>query len=129
MENNFTSRLIKVTFLMASAIALWMFYLIDLQTGLGILIGASWGSLNVHFLKMLLEEYLKLSAKSSLKISFYLGVKFPLLYFLGYKLLKINLFSVFSLLIGFSLLFIAIFMLGIVNIISENRKRKLGSSV
>ncbi|WP_042281314.1 hypothetical protein [Candidatus Protochlamydia sp. R18] len=128
MEINFIFRLIKMTLFLAILASLFVYCYIDLSTSLGILSGACWACLNIYFLKMLLEEYLKLTSLNVLKFYTWIGIKFPLIYLTGYWLIKTQFFSVISLMSGFSLLFIAIFILGIAKIIFEKVKEKVGSS-
>ncbi len=125
MENNFISRVINVTTALAiiGCVAACLYWGLLSAVGLGL--GAAWGCLNLYFLKKLLEEYLKLNSKDALKCYTWIGIKFPLLYVIGYGLLKV--FSILSLVCGFSLIFIAIFILGIGKLLSDKCQTNMGS--
>lgn len=125
MENNFISRVINVTALLAIIGCVVVYLYWDWLAAIGLGVGAVWGCLNLYFLKKLLEEYLKLNSKDALKCYTWIGIKFPLLYVIGYGLLKV--FSIVSLVCGFSLIFIAIFLLGIGKLLSDKFQTNMGS--
>lgn len=78
--------------------------------GLEVLFGALWSCGNVILLKYL---FTWLFSKQYLKTFSLLGIKFPLLYFIGYFLLTTEEFPPWNLMFGFSLLFIVLFCLSI----------------
>ena len=70
---------------------------------LGVCVGAAWGSVNLFFIRQLLQSVLIDDPKNLLKILTIAFIKFPLLYGGGYLLLQIDPLSHWSLMIGFSL--------------------------
>jgi hypothetical protein len=83
-------------------LALWGFS--QFPFGLGILIGCSWGCVNLLLIKHLVESFFSSPKPSQWKHYFLLGLKFPMLYFIGYLLLKTDFMPIYALVTGFSLL-------------------------
>ncbi len=99
--------LIKRTYRTAAILAVlvflytWGYY--SLKSAVGILTGALWGCLNLFFITSLVTSFVKTGEKDYTKIWILLLVKFPLLYGLGFLVLKMNYFEPLSFLIGFTL--------------------------
>jgi hypothetical protein len=83
-----------------------------LPSGLGVFAGAAWGTVNLYLIKRLIESLIDQNAKSYFHIALLFGIKFPLLYLVGFLLFKVGLFPALSLLLGFSIFFLAIFLKG-----------------
>jgi hypothetical protein len=123
MESKFIRdvNIIALSLGMGSCIIVWYFF--TFSVGLSILIGAAWGCVNLYFLKRLFEEYIKGADRNFLQCFAWLGIKFPLLYLLGFALLKLKFFSNFGLTGGFTLIFLAIFVLRITRAVINEEKR------
>ncbi|MBA2368747.1 MAG: hypothetical protein H0V82_06960 [Candidatus Protochlamydia sp.] len=119
MEHRFIRDVNIITLSLAISACLIVWCLYSLSVGLSIFMGAMWGCLNFYFLKKLFEEYLKGADRDFLQCFAWLGIKFPLLYLSGFALLKLNFFSSLGLAGGFSLIFIAIFLLGITRLVKK----------
>jgi hypothetical protein len=78
-----------------------------MNTFIGIILGASWGALNLFLIKQLLETVLLPTPNKSIKFLIFTLIKFPLLYGAGYGLLSINAISPWSQVVGFSLSLVA----------------------
>lgn len=88
--------------------------------GCAFLLGLGWGCLNLFFIKHLTQNILLSKQRNFLKIGFLLTVKFPILYFFGYLLLKSAYFSSFHVVLGLSLFFVIIFLKGIDKTLLQN---------
>ena len=112
MGIEFVSNVIRITLLLAGmCFAVGLFY--NLPYGSGIAAGAIWGCVNVFLLKHLFQNCLVLGPRDYVKVYTISFIKFPLLYLAGYGLLCISYFPILSLLLGFSLIFVAIFLRGL----------------
>lgn len=89
-----------------------------LAEGLALFAGASWGALNLYFLKSLLYNLL-LRSEQKLRLLLSICIKWPLLYFVGYCLLKTAYLPSLYLLIGFSLTIATIFIVASVGVIKK----------
>lgn len=125
---NFINQVITTTILLAIILLLGFWADNQLSFGLGILCGATWGSVNILLIKHLLEKQLCSSTKKSWKYHFLLGVKFPMLYCIGYILLNLDVLPVFALVSGFSLLLATTLGVGLIfslmNVIPKNADTK-----
>ena len=83
-----------------------------LPAGLGVLAGAAWGTINLYLIKRLIESLMLPTAKNYFNIAVLFGIKFPILYLLGFALFKINYLPPASILLGFSLFFLVIILKG-----------------
>lgn len=111
MENKLIPQVISLTSLIAALTCLAVSFYYGFLNGCGVLLGAGWGIINFYFLKLSLQEWLSLKSRNRLKIFCLLQIKFPLLYFIGYELIALKIFSILSFLAGFSLIFPAIFLI------------------
>lgn len=91
------------------------------QEGLAIFAGAVWGSLNLFFLKHLIQNLLLRTGKN-IKLFMLVCIKWPLLYLAGYALLKIDYLSSLYLLIGFSISIGMLFIFGIAGALKSYEK-------
>ncbi|MBA2727829.1 MAG: hypothetical protein H0U49_06630 [Parachlamydiaceae bacterium] len=124
MKLKFIDQVIKVTFLFALFIFLALWNDNQFYEGLGIFCGAAWGSVNLLLIKHLLEKFLFTTGKNEWKNYFLLGVKFPLLYFIGYILLSIEDFSAYALMSGFSLFLATTLGVGMLTSLAKNPRQK-----
>jgi hypothetical protein len=111
MGVEFIYRVIKTTLVLAVLGFLFLTVYYDFKFGGGILAGAAWGCLNLLFLTHLITEIFSPGKEIQKgKVILVALVKFPLLYAAGFLLLKIRYFPAESLVIGFSLLFVVMFL-------------------
>lgn len=111
MGVEFIHRVIRTSLVLAALVFLFITVYYDFKFGGGILAGAVWGCLNLLFLTHLITEALTLGREIRKgKVIIIALVKFPLLYLFGYFLLKIDYFPPISLLSGFTLIFLVMFL-------------------
>ena len=111
MGVEFIHRVIKTSLVLAALGFLFVTVYYDFKFGGGILAGAIWGCLNLLFLTRLITEIFSPGEEIRKgKVILIAVVKFPLLYAAGFLLLKITYFPPVSLVIGFSLLFLVMFL-------------------
>ena len=123
MTLDFVDRTIKFSLIIAVALFFVLLCFGQLPFGLGIILGCFWGGINLLLIKHLINSFLTSpsSPKSNQwKRYFLLGLKFPLLYFIGYLLLKADFMPIYALVTGFSLL-LAISM--VIGAISLNKRK------
>lgn len=111
MELRGIQTVINMTGLLAISLCLLMTVYGAFLSGIGILLGAGWGCINLYFLKKLLQEMLLL--RNGFKLLIWMVIKCPMLYVVGYGLLKIIFFPLLSLVSGFSLILVAILIKGL----------------
>ncbi len=85
---------------------LWSLSSLNLATGF--LVGTMWGILNTAMIQQLIVEIVSLKKTNKLKVGLLLLIKVPLLYLIGYEILKTEYFSILSLLLGFNLVIMVI---------------------
>jgi hypothetical protein len=104
----------------------------DFKFGAGILSGAIWGCLNLIFLTHLITEvFTPAQEVRKGKIILIALIKFPLLYLFGFGLLKINYFPPISLLSGFTLIFLVMFLKALgrwILSLDSNKRKKMTST-
>jgi len=111
MGIEFIHRVIKTSLVLAVLILLFVTVYYDFKFGAGILAGSVWGCLNLYFLTQLITEVFSPGKEvKKRKVVLIAVVKFPFLYLAGYLLLKINYFPPLSLICGFTLIFLVIFL-------------------
>jgi hypothetical protein len=76
------------------------------QFGMGILLGCGWGAANLILIKFIVTGALSAERASKKKILILGAIKFPLLYGIGYLILKVGYFPPESLVIGFTTIFL-----------------------
>lgn len=119
MENNFVATVIKTTISLTIIASLSIGIYAGFSDGLAVFFGASWGMANLYFIKISLEKWLVPENRDHLMLFAFLQLKFPLLYLAGYGLLK--LFSPLYLVVGSSLIFLALFILGIYRAMNQTK--------
>ncbi|MGB2769221.1 MAG: hypothetical protein WBC88_05800 [Candidatus Zixiibacteriota bacterium] len=130
MGVEFIHRVIKTSLVLAALGFLFVSVYYDFKFGGGILAGAIWGCLNILFLTRLITEVFSPGTEiRKSKVILITVVKFPLLYAAGFLLLKIEYFPAVSLVIGFSLLFLVMFLKAMGRwILSLDSKKKKNSA-
>jgi hypothetical protein len=111
MGPEFIHRVIKTSLVVAALGFLFVTVYYNFRFGAGILVGTIWGCLNLYFLTNLITEIFSpgKEVKKS-KVLLIALVKFPLLYLVGYVLLIIKYFPAVSLVSGFTLIFLVMFL-------------------
>lgn len=107
MGIEFIYQILRTTAVLASIVAFLMFFYLGLMGSLAILAGAWFACVNFFLIKLVLENLLQ---GRYFKLIAYLTIKFPILYFFGYQILKIKEFPTYCLLVGLSLVFVATFL-------------------
>jgi hypothetical protein len=111
MGIEFIHRVIKTSLVLAILILLFVTVYYQLKFAAGILAGCIWGCLNLYFLTQLITEIFSPGKEvKKRKVVLIAVVKFPLLYAAGYLLLKTGYFPPLSLICGFTLIFLVIFL-------------------
>jgi hypothetical protein len=111
MGIEFIHRVIKTSLVLAVLGFLFVTVYYNFRFGGGILAGAIWGCLNLLFLTNLITQVFSPGKEVRKgKIVLIAVVKFPLLYAAGYLLLWVKYFPAESLLVGFTLLFLVMFL-------------------
>jgi hypothetical protein len=111
MGIEFIYRVIKTSLILAVLILLFVTVYYDFKFGAGILAGCIWGCLNLYLLTQLITHIFSPGKEvKKKKVVFVAVVKFPLLYLTGFLLLKLNYFPPLSLICGFTLIFLVIFL-------------------
>ncbi|MCP4633746.1 MAG: hypothetical protein GY855_12530 [candidate division Zixibacteria bacterium] len=80
------------------------------QIAFGILLGCGWGAANLILIKFITTGALSDQNPNKTKILILGAIKFPLLYGIGYLLLKVGYFPPESLVIGFTIIFLVAFL-------------------
>ncbi|MFQ6002784.1 MAG: hypothetical protein ACE5KJ_03475 [Candidatus Zixiibacteriota bacterium] len=111
MGPEFIHRVIKTSLVVAALGFLFVTVYYNFKFGAGILVGTIWGCLNLYFLTNLITEIFSPNQQVRKgKVVLIVLVKFPLLYFVGYVLLIIKYFPAMSLISGFTLIFLVMFL-------------------
>jgi hypothetical protein len=111
MGIEFIHRVIKTSLVLAVIILLFVTVYYEFKFAAGILAGCVWGCLNLYFLTQLITEIFSPGQEVRKgKVIMIAVVKFPLLYAAGYLLLKTGYFPPLSLICGFTLIFLVIFL-------------------
>jgi hypothetical protein len=111
MGPEFIHRVIKTSLVVAALGFLFVTVYYDFKFGAGILVGTIWGCLNLYFLTNLITEVFSPGKEARKgKVILIALVKFPLLYLVGYVLLMIKYFPAISLVSGFTLIFVVMFL-------------------
>ncbi|HVP36614.1 MAG TPA: hypothetical protein VMT04_06410 [Terriglobales bacterium] len=126
MGLEFINRIIRTSLIVSVLAFLFVAVYRNFPFGLGIFLGTAWGCLNLFFIKQTIVEAFSLKKPNKGKLALILLVKFPLLYFAGYVLLRLKYFPAESLLIGFTLIFLITFLkaLGLAVLSSFSKEEK-----
>jgi hypothetical protein len=105
MSLEFLKRIWKTTLVVGVIVFAFTAVYADMRFAWGLLVGCLWGVANFIALTAVLTSYVtpgKVNRKRALILA---GVKFPVIYGIGYLILASEWFEPVSLLVGFSLLF------------------------
>jgi nitrate reductase NapE component len=102
MSLDFINRIIKTSLIMA--IILFPFLAVYAKTSFGVafMLGSLWGCLNLLAIKLLVIQAIKPGKKNIVLLLFFIFVKFPIIYLLGYLLVIWSYPPLFGLVWGFS---------------------------
>jgi hypothetical protein len=111
MGPEFIHRVIKTSLVVTVLGFLFVTVYYNFKFGAGILVGTIWGCANLYFLTNLITEIFSPGKEVRKgKVLLIALVKFPLLYLIGYVLLIIKFFPPISLVSGFTLIFLVMFL-------------------
>ena len=111
MGPEFIHRVIKTSLVVTALGFLFVTVYYNFRFGAGILVGTIWGCANLYFLTNLITEIFSPGKEVRKgKVLLIALVKFPLLYLIGYVLLIIKFFPPISLVLGFTLIFLVMFL-------------------
>lgn len=113
MGLEFIHGIIKYTLFVAVACLLAGIAFNQPAFGAGMSVGAIWGALNFFVTKHFLKNIITLGSIDYIRVYVISLIKFPLLYLVGYSLMTVKYFSLLSLIFGFSLIFVVIFLKGL----------------
>lgn len=116
MTRNLIDKMIYTTLFAALICLVGGFFSHHAKDGVALFSGAIWGALNLFFLKVLLQRLILPTYKKNFLFVLLILIKWPLLYLGGYYLLKNTYLSSMYLLAGFSILFVVIFIFGLIHL-------------
>jgi len=121
MGLEFINRVARVSIILALIQLPFVMVHLNWQMAIGILMGCLWGAANLMLIKFLIIGIITSESASKRDILILGAIKFPLLYGIGYLLLKIGYFSPISLLIGFTNIFFVAFLKAMGRFLLENK--------
>jgi len=128
MGLEFIGRVIKTSLVVSAFILIFGAVYYDWNYSLGITIGLVFNCVNLWFVKGMIEQTVTLRERNPVKIFLVSAIKFPVLYLIGYLILKADFVPVTSLLVGFTLLFAIIVLKVIGRQLSETRWLRMADS-
>lgn len=126
MTLKFVDKTIKIALTISIAVFLGLWIENHFSLGLGFFLGDLWGCINLLLINQLLRGFLLKTSSNHWKNYILLGLKFPMLYFIGYLLLKIDL-AAQALLAGFILLLATALSIGFLTL-RKNKPRPTSSA-
>jgi len=99
----FVNRVVRTGAVVAPLIGLFVATYVSPASGSGFLLGALWGLVNLLSISSLVGILFGGSVPSRSRVLYISFVKFPLLYAIGFLLLRVGIFPLGSLVLGFSL--------------------------
>jgi hypothetical protein len=116
MNLEFIDRVIKTSLILIAIVFPFAALYVKLSFAISMLFGCLWGCANLFLIRVLVTKTLGAKIKSKFWIIAIIFVKFPLLYFFGYLLLKWTYLSPYGLLLGFT----AIFIVTVLKVVSRS---------
>jgi hypothetical protein len=110
VNTEYTVRIVKTTAAVAVLAALFCATYFSPSAGLGLLAGAAWGCVNLFVTGQVVRALVSSERPGKLRILRLSFIKFPLLYGAGFLLLRSGVCPPGSLLSGFSLVLLVIFL-------------------
>ncbi len=105
MGLEFIGRVIKTSLVVGALIIVFGSYYFDWNYSLGIFIGLLFSCANLWLTMGVIRHTVTIEERKRKPIVILAAIKFPVLYFIGYLILRSDIAPVSSLLIGFTLLF------------------------
>ncbi|NLI14843.1 MAG: hypothetical protein GX409_01005 [candidate division Zixibacteria bacterium] len=116
MSVDFVDRVIRTSIIFIAIVFPFAALYLKIPFALSLVFGCLWGCANLFLIRILVTRTLGVRIKNKFWIVLIIFVKFPLLYFLGYLLLKWKYLSVYGLILGFT----AIFVVTVLKVISRS---------
>jgi hypothetical protein len=116
MNLEFVDRVIKTSLILIAIVFPFAALYLKLSFAFSLFLGCLWGCANLFLIRVLVTKSLGVRIKSKFWIIAIVFVKFPLLYFMGYLLLKWKYLSPYGLLFGFT----AIFIVTVLKVVSRS---------
>jgi hypothetical protein len=110
MGLEFINRVIRTSLILAAVVLVFGSVYYDWRHAVGVSSGLVFGSVNLWFLMGLIKNTITPQPRRPLPILIISVVKFPVLYFVGYLLLRSGVAPVPSYVIGFTMLFAVILL-------------------
>ncbi len=129
MGAEYTARVIKTTAAVAVLAALFCATYFSPAVGLGLLAGAAWGCVNLFATGQVVRALVSAERPGKVRILKLSFIKFPLLYGAGFLLLWSGVCPPESLVSGFSLVLLVIFLKALGSSAAESLSRGLGSGM
>ena len=105
MSLEFLNRIWKTTLVVGVVVFAFTAVYFDTTFALGLLVGCLWGVANFIALTAVLTSFVKPGEVNRKRALLLAAIKFPVIYGIGYLILRAGWFEPTSLLVGFSLLF------------------------
>ncbi|MBU1317627.1 MAG: ATP synthase subunit I [candidate division Zixibacteria bacterium] len=128
MGLEFIGRVIKTSLVVSAFILIFGAVYYDWNYSLGIAIGLVFNCVNLWFVRGLIEQTVTLRDRRPVSIFLFSAIKFPILYLIGYLILKADIVPVTSLLVGFTLLFAIVVLKVIGRELASARWMKMADS-
>jgi hypothetical protein len=106
MNLDFIDRVIKTSLILIAIVFPFAAFYIGLAFTISILLGCIWGCANLFLIRLLVTKTIGAIVKNKVWLIIIIFIKFPLLYFVGYLLIKWKYLSPYGLLCGFSAIFV-----------------------
>jgi len=116
-EADFIHRTLRTTGVLLLIIFLFGFYYFGFYNALAILSAGIWSMINLMLLSVLIRKAMRPDEIDKMAVAVTAIIKFPLLYAAGYFLLTVEVFDPIPLVIGFSLIFVVIFLKALARVI------------
>ena len=116
-EANFIQRTLRTTGVLLIIVFLFGIYYFGFYTALAVLSAGIWSMINLIFLSILIRNAMRPDEIDKTAVIITAIIKFPLLYAAGYFLLTVEVFSPVPLVIGFTLVFVVIFLKALARVI------------
>jgi hypothetical protein len=110
MDFDFLGRVRKASIITGIFLTPVLMTYLGISFGAAWIAGITWSLINLHFISGLMKNILTKRKRNNARIALLMAAKFPLLYSVGYLLLKSSVFSVLGLVAGFVWPFLVISM-------------------
>jgi len=129
METSFIYRTIRTSAVVScfAFLAAWLYF--GFKFGAGIVVGTMWGCLNLYAIGLAVKALIVPEKAKKGIIILILVLKFPLIYFIGYLILRINCFPILSLLAGFTVIFLIMLSKALGNSLLTGARKQPENSV